>query len=205
MKKIVIAVATLTALTAPVSLLAADDSFYLKVNMGLGMAMDNDLDNVFNSGDTAKMTYDNGFAGSLAAGYDFANPLRVEMEIFRQKNDLEITSYRNVTGSFNDGDLKKHALMFNGFYDVDTGSAWTPFVGVGMGWARLDINDPGFNDSDSDDVFAYQLMGGVSYAFNEQWSVDAQYRFMGTSDATIDNADFDANSNDLMVGVRFSF
>jgi len=28
---------------------------------------------------------------------------------------------------------------------------------------------------------------------------------MGTSDATIDNADFDANSNDLMVGVRFSF
>ncbi|NOQ45367.1 MAG: outer membrane beta-barrel protein [Desulfobulbaceae bacterium] len=205
MKKTVLTVAALTVLAAPMSSMAADDSFYVKANIGVGMAMDTDIDNVPNAGDTAKMTYDSGFIGSLAAGYDFANPLRLEIEFIRQKNDLDITSSNNFYGTFNEGDLKTHSFMFNGFYDVDTGSAWTPFIGAGLGWSKLDINDPGFNDSDSDDVFTYQFIGGVAYAFNDQWSVDAQYRFMGTSDATIDGADFNFNSNDLMLGLRYSF
>ena len=205
MKKIVISLATLTVLTAPISSMAADDSFYLKANVGIGMVLDTDIDNIQNSGETAKITYDSGFVGSLAAGYDFANPLRMEVELLRQKNDLELTSYNNGYGSFNDGDLKTHSLMVNGFYDVDTGSSWTPFVGAGIGMSKLDINDPGFQESDSDEVFTYQLIGGVAYAVNEDWSIDAQYRFMGTSDATIDDTDFDANSNNLMIGLRYNF
>ena len=205
MKKIVISLATLTVLTAPISSMAADDSFYLKANVGIGMVLDTDIDNIQNSGETAKITYDSGFVGSLAAGYDFANPLRMEVELLRQKNDLELTSYNNVYGSFNDGDLKTHSLMVNGFYDVDTGSSWTPFVGAGISMSKLDINDPGFQESDSDEVFTYQLIGGVAYAVNEDWSIDAQYRFMGTSDATIDDTDFDANSNNLMIGLRYNF
>lgn len=205
MKKTVLTVAALTVLAAPMSSMATDDSFYIKANIGVGMAMDTDIDNVPNAGDTAKMTYDSGFIGSLAAGYDFANPLRLEIELIRHKNDLDITSYNNLYGTFNEGDLKTHSFMFNGFYDVDTGSAWTPFIGAGLGWSKLDINDPGFHDSDSDDVFTYQFIGGVAYAFNDQWSVDAQYRFLGTSDATIDGADFNFNSNDLMLGLRYSF
>jgi opacity protein-like surface antigen len=205
MKKIVISLATLTVLTAPVTSMADDDSFYIKANVGIGMVLDTDIDNIPNTGETAKMTYDSGFVGSLAAGYDFANPFRMEIELLRQKNDLELTSYNNFYGSFNDGDLKTNSLMVNGFYDVDTGSAWTPFAGVGIGMSKLNINDPGFQDSDSDEVFAYQFIGGVAYAFNEDWSVDAQYRFMGTSDATIDGTDFNVNSNNLMLGLRYSF
>lgn len=205
MKKIIISLATLTVLAAPVSSMAADDSFYLKANVGIGMALDTDLDNIRNSGETAKITYDSGFVGSLAAGYDFANPLRMEIELLRQKNDLELTSYNNFYGGFNDGDLKTHSLMVNGFYDVDTGSSWTPFVGAGIGMSKLDINDPGFQESDSDEVFTYQFIGGVAYAVNEDWSIDAQYRFMGTSDATIDDAEFNVNSSNLMLGLRYSF
>ncbi len=198
--------ATVAALTAPTSLMANDDSFYLKLNIGIGMNMDSDAGNFSGTTDSAKVTYDAGFTGSLAAGYDFANPLRMELELIRQKSDLEIFSYNNIYGNINEGDLKKHSLMVNAFYDIDTGSAWTPFVGAGLGWSRIDIDAPGFNGSDSDDdVFAYQFIGGVAYAINEQWSVDAQYRFKGTSDATIDGADFDVNSNDVMVGLRFSF
>jgi opacity protein-like surface antigen len=205
MKKKLLTVVILTVLAAPMSSMAADDSFYIKGNIGIGMAMDSDIDNMPNTIGTARMTYDSGFVGSLAAGYDFANPVRLEIELIRHKNDLDITSYNNFYGTFNEGDLKTRSFMLNGFYDVDTGSAWTPFVGAGMGWSKLDINDPGFNTSDSDDVFTYQLIGGVAYAFNDQWSVDAQYRFMGTSDATIDGADFNLNSNDLMLGLRYSF
>ena len=207
MKKILLTtLATVTVLTTPMSSMANNDSFYLKANIGIGMNLDGDADNISGTTDSAKITYDAGFIGSLAAGYDFANPLRMELELIRQKSDLEIFSYNNVYGNLNEGDLKKHSLMVNAFYDVDTGSAWTPFVGVGLGWSRVDIDAPGFNGSDSDDdVFAYQFIGGVAYAISEQWSVDAQYRFKGTSDATIDGADFAVNSNDVMVGLRFSF
>ncbi len=205
MKKTLLTVATLAVLAAPISSMANDDSFYVKGNLGIGMAMDTDIDNMPNAVGTAKMTYDSGFVGSLAAGYDFANPMRLEIELIKQKNDLDITPYGNFYDTSNDGDLKTHSFMLNGFYDVDTGSPWTPFVGAGIGWSKLDINDPGFHTSDSDDVFTYQFIGGVAYAFNDQWSVDAQYRFMGTSDATIDDADFNFNSNDLMLGLRYSF
>lgn len=205
MKKTLVTVATLTVLAAPMSSMAAADSFYVKGNIGIGMAMDTDIDNLPNAVGTAEMTYDNGFIGSLAAGYDFANPMRMEIELIRQKNDLDITSYDNFYGTFNEGDLKTHSFMLNGYYDVDTGSPWKPFVGAGMGWSKLDINHPGFSTSDSDDVFTYQLIGGVAYAFNDKWSVDVQYRFMGTSEATIDGADFNYNSNDLMLGLRYSF
>jgi opacity protein-like surface antigen len=49
------------------------------------------------------------------------------------------------------------------------------------------------------------LIAGVAYAFTEKWSMDAEYRFLGTSDATISGADYDLNSNNLMLGVRYSF
>jgi len=48
-------------------------------------------------------------------------------------------------------------------------------------------------------------MAGVSYAIDDQWSVDGQYRFFGTQDATIQGADFSMNSNDLMIGLRYDF
>ena len=204
MKKFVLTVAALTAVAVPMTSMAADDSFYLKATVGVGMALDTDIDTT-GSTETAKMTFDSGFVGSIAAGYDFANPLRMEFEITRQKNDLDLFSSDTVYGDVNDGDLKRHSFMVNTFYDVDTGSAWTPFAGIGLGWSKLDINDPGFESSESDDVFTYQFIGGVAYAINEQWSVDAEYRFVGTSEATIDGAEFDTNSNNLMVGLRYSF
>jgi opacity protein-like surface antigen len=140
MKKIILAAASLSVLTFPIHSMANDDSFYLKANIGVGMTLNSDIDNLFSSGDSAKMTFDSGFVGSFAAGYDFANPLRVELEIIGQKNDLDITSYNNQYSSFNEGDLKTRSIMFNGFYDIDTGSAWTPFAGIGMGWGRVVIN-----------------------------------------------------------------
>ncbi len=205
MKKIMLSAATLAVLTVPMTSMAADQGFYLKGSLGIGMAMDTDIDNMPNAAGTAKMTYDTGFLGSLAAGYDFANPMRMELEFMRMKNDLDRLSYENVIGNFDQGDLVTKSLMVNGFYDVDTGSAWTPFAGFGLGWSKLDLDTPAFPVSDNDDVFTYQLIGGVAYAFNEQWSVDAQYRFLGTADATISGADYNLNSNNLMLGLRYSF
>lgn len=95
--------------------------------------------------------------------------------------------------------------MANAYYDIDTGSQWVPFIGAGIGWAKVDLNTPALPLGDNDNVFAYQFMAGVSYAIDDRWAVDAQYRFFGTQDATIQDADFSMNSNNLLVGFRYSF
>lgn len=205
MKKTVVAAAVLAMVAVPVLSMAAGDSIYIKGNIGLGMAMDSDIDNMPDNAGTAKMTFDGGAIGTFAVGYDFASPLRVEAEYGWQKNDLDTLSYANRIGNFGQGDLKTQSLMVNGYYDIDTGSPWTPFVGAGIGWAKVDLNTPALPLGDNDDVFAYQFMGGVAYAINDQLSLDAQYRFFGTQDATIQGADFSMNSNDVMVGIRYSF
>ena len=205
MKKIVLTVVVLSVLAVSRTSMANDKGFYIKASLGVGMAMDADVDNIPGELGTGIMTYDSGFAASLAAGYDFASAMRMEVELIRQKNDMTLSSYGTFYGNFDEGDLKTHSLMVNGFYDVDTGSPWTPFIGAGIGLSKLDINDPGLHDSDSDNVFTYQFIGGVAYALNDQWSHDAQYRFIGTSNATIDETEFDFNSNNLMLGLRYSF
>ena len=205
MEKTILTIAALSIIAVPMSSMAAGDSMYIKGNVGLGMAMDSDIDNMPNNAGTAKMTFDNGFLGTAAVGYDFSGPFRVEGEYGWQKNDLDRLSYANMIGNFQEGDLKTQSLMVNGYYDVATGSPWSPFVGAGIGWAKVDLNTPALPLGDNDDVFAYQLMAGVSYAIDAQWSIDAQYRFFGTQDATIQGADFSMNSNDLLVGIRYNF
>ena len=198
-------VAALAIVSVPVTSMAADDSLYLKAGLGIGMAMDTDVDNMPNNAGTAKVTYDSGWLGILAVGYEFAGPLRTDFEYLWQKNDIDTLSYNNSFGNFQEGDLKTQAFMLNGYYDIATGSPWTPYFGAGIGWAKLDLNSPGLPFSDNDDVFAYQLMGGVAYAINDQLSVDVQYRFMGTADADIQGADYNMNSNDIIFGVAYSF
>jgi opacity protein-like surface antigen len=185
--------------------MAADNSVYLSGNIGLGMAMDSDIDNMPENAGTAKMTLDAGFLGTAAVGYDFAGPFRAEAEYGWQKNDLDTLSYSNRIGNINQGDLKTQSMMVNGYYDVDTGSPWSPFVGAGIGWAKVDLNTPALPFGDNDDVFAYQFMAGVAYNVSANLAIDAQYRFFGTQDATIQDADFSMNSNDLMLGLRYSF
>ncbi len=205
MKKILVTTAALAILSVPMSALAADNSVYIGANIGLGMAMDSDIDNMPDNAGTAKMTLDSGFVGTAALGYDFAGPFRAEAEYLWQKNDLDTLSYSNRIGNFGQGDLKTQAVMVNGYYNVDTGSPWSPFVGAGIGWAKVDLNTPALPFGDNDDVFAYQLMAGVAYNVSDQLAIDAQYRFFDTQDATIQGADFSTTSNNLMLGIRYSF
>ena len=205
MKKTVLAVIAMAAVAVPLTAMAGDDSFYLKGYAGIGMAMDSDIDNMPNHGGTAKASYDGGFAGALAAGYDFAGSLRTDVEYLWQKNDLNTLAYENQIGNFPEGDFKTQAFMFNGFLDAATGSAWTPYVGAGIGWAKLDLNTPAVGNSDYDDTFAYQFMGGVGYAMTDQLNLDFQYRFLGTGDASVNSADYSLTSNNLMLGLGYNF
>jgi len=204
MKTKLLAIIALTMFVAPIASMADDGNFYIKGSLGVGIPLDSDVDNLLGVAGNTEMSFDSGFIGSLAAGYDFANPFRIEIESLFRTNNLDTLSHEGVNVAFDEGDFSSHSFMFNGFYDIETGSPWTPFAGVGIGGSRIKLDVLGVDD-DSDLVFTYQFIAGVSYAINDDLSIDAQYRYIGTADATVDDAEFDSSSNNLMLGLRYTF
>ncbi len=114
----------LAVFIAPMTSVAADDgSFYIKGNAGIGMILDSDINNLPDIDGTAEMSFENGFAVSIAAGYDFANPLRIEIESLIRENDIDGLSNNDLDIDFKKGDLFSRFIMLNGYYDLDTGSS----------------------------------------------------------------------------------
>ncbi len=82
---------------------AMGNNFYVSGNLGMGMAMDTDIDNMPNLAGDAKVTYDTGYLFTMAAGYQLAGPWRSEIEYLWQKNDLDTLRYTSMLGNFNEG------------------------------------------------------------------------------------------------------
>ena len=112
------------------------------------------------------------------------------------------------------GEIVTTGLYFNGYYDFDTGSAWTPFVGLGIGYGDTEVT---FKPSgvvvisDEDSSTMYQLMAGIGYDLTESANIYAQVRYRDSGDVTVDSAllpaAFDIENESMVfdMGLRYSF
>jgi opacity protein-like surface antigen len=139
-----------------------------------------------------RATFDTGYNLYGAIGYRFLN-LRTELEYKYFNNDFdELTFFQQGTTTPVPGppetspgaNVDGRALMFNLYYDLDTGSRFRPYVGGGVGFYTAEINDlspPTFGgfvaNGVSDDRFAYQLQAGISYIVTENLDVSLGYRY----------------------------
>ena len=145
--------------------------------------------------------HDNTFGGSLAIGYDFDKmfevPVRAEIEysIFSRAKakqrfteaDTGLPNERmSRTQSFN-----IQTLFVNAYWDINTGTKFTPYVGAGIGAAFIKTkgNSKGYNDLEGSwDIdfgsktvtnFAWNVGAGLGYDITDHWTVDLGYRFVG--------------------------
>ena len=110
-------------------------------------------------------------------------------------------------------ELESQSLFLNAYYDIDTGTKFTPYVGGGIGYAKLkgSISNGGVKlASDSDTNFAWQLGAGIAYAVNKNISVDFGYRYTDMGDLTAniyptEKFKIDVDSHELLLGVRYTF
>lgn len=90
---------------------------------------------------------------------------------------------RVLTNNNASGDFKATTLMGNVYYDVHTGSSFTPYVGAGLGQAfvRFPTGKGLGNTDDSDNVLAYQAMAGVSYTPESmpRTALSVGYKYLG--------------------------
>ena len=189
---------------------AADEGFYAGLGVGLAMVRDAGVKGHRTAQHPtpldATAAIDNGVAAHAVLGYGFANGLRLEAELGWRENDLQNMAVRQPGSFINtlpeglrerpeaplvlttgkrplDGEVKAASFMASLYYDVDLGGGWAPYVGGGLGLARISVTANSKDATlpaafggitipgrllldDSDMVFAYQLGGGVGYAID---------------------------------------
>ncbi len=194
------------AVAWPLAADAADKGFYLGAGLGANWIRDSDITG---SGINTNAGFDTGFAGLLGAGWAYGNGARAEIELGLRRNDLDSLS-GTTAGA---GDITGTSGMVNVYYDLNTGTAFTPYLGAGIGLARASLEASPIGASridDSDTAFAYQGIVGVGYRLNESATVFTDYRYMATTGLNLATAagtsvDADYDNHTLMVGFRFNF
>lgn len=181
-----------------------------------GANFGHDADTTFSSvpGVTFAASTNVGYALGAFVGYDLGNGFRVEGELSYRRNGLdELSSGGSSTQML--GDVSTLALLANGIYGFGTaGSAWSPYVGAGLGVARFSFIDAAPvgspPESNDDTVFAYQLIAGLGYGLSPTLSLFADYRLFGTSDPKFTQpsgtvVDTEYLSSAVLIGFSSSF
>ena len=149
---------------------------------------------------------------------------RLEGEFSYRKNDLDAVDVKTLTvagvvftalgTAALEGDTSSLGFMANGWYDFDTGTPWVPFVGAGVGVAKINIDIESVAGittiyDESDTVLAFQVGAGVGYNVTPKTTVSLSYRFFGTADPEfddgVDKIDAEYFSHNVMVGLLFRF
>jgi opacity protein-like surface antigen len=136
-----------------------------------------------------------GFTGAL--GYKFPLlPVRAEAELQYLKNDFGGGSSSAGAISSITGDYSQFTGFANVYYDLPSRYGFAPYLGAGVGLARVDMNNlnvfSGATNvakfSDGKTAFAWQLMAGLEFHLLGQATFHAGYRLIKHEDIALTNA-----------------
>jgi OOP family OmpA-OmpF porin len=188
MKTMIIAAAATSALAFSGTAHAQDTGWYVRGELGSTFEGQLDAD--------PSVDFDDGFLASVAIGRDYLFGMRAEGEVLYLDND--------INGSAN-GDASALGVFANAYYDFNRDGRIQPFLGAGIGMAKVDYND-GLIDDDATE-FAYQAKAGLSYKISDQLTGDLVYRYLqvtdlklGSGSSTIEG-DYDTQA--VTVGLRY--
>jgi opacity protein-like surface antigen len=99
---------------------------------------------------------------------------------FRAEGQLIYSDDKQKAG---DARIKMLAGLANAYYDFDTGTKLTPFIGAGVGIGQVKLDGGAIDNHDTG--FAYQLQTGVAYPINDKLSAQIGYRYLGVNNVEI--------------------
>jgi opacity protein-like surface antigen len=130
---------------------------------------------------------------NVTAGYKSSN-WRLEGEVLVANNSMTIDRKSTTDNIIGDPDpdnpgstipilsgvtvncrATTFSTMINAYYDIKTGSQFSPFVGVGIGYATTLLKD-GLVDWGAGSGVIYQLKAGIGYEFNDRQNIYIQYK-----------------------------
>ncbi len=198
---------TAVAIMLPTAAMAAPEGFYVGAGAGVNWTRDSDF-RFEGTGFGAKSDYKIGGIGDLSAGYATSYGVRAELEFaWRWNNPVDNTESTNLALNGAGGNARSIAFMGNALYDINTGTAFTPYIGAGAGIAQVRQKLGGFSDSDW--VFAYQGIVGASYNLTDNLALTLDYRYFATLDPKYDfgptNVKGEYSNHSILAGLRYTF
>jgi opacity protein-like surface antigen len=227
-KSLVLVAALVGSFALPAVSLAAPPrpGGYMSIFVGASTPQDSDVTiSEFNpvSVRQTQVQYDPGLNIGGTAGYDFGY-VRLEGELSYKRGEFNsVTDPSSGTRYVNmDGHIGATAVMVNTFFDLHNESPITPYLGGGLGFATLNLSDAKGVDastgalnyhvlqSDDDNVFAYQVGGGIEVGLTRCLSLDLGYRYFATSNASFhkdwpNTTDLKLQSHNAAVALRVKF
>jgi outer membrane protein OmpA-like peptidoglycan-associated protein len=141
------------------------------------------------------VTPSTGWAAGGVIGYDFVGP-RVELEGVYRQNQTNAgpvgTAVQNQVGQL--------GVLVNLLYDFMPASVITPYIGAGAGAGFVDSNQ-----SLGSTVFAYQGIIGLGWNVDNNFRVNLDGRYYGTSNPTVNGSSWSNNNFSIMLGLQLRF
>lgn len=174
-------------------------------------------DGTFGAGGDGDISFSDGLGLSLAFGYEFETaPFQVSVEYSFRNNDIDQITGGGFGGGDvldADGTVKTHALMFNALFDLEfTGTpfSWYAGGGIGIAFSEADLDavsgvDIIADSSGDDSSFAYQLMTGLEYQIDENFTIFGGFRFFDAGSNSFEFAEFEIDSLNYELGLRYYF
>lgn len=168
----------------------------------------------------------NSVGGGVFLGYDFYPqfqvPMRAELEYAIRTTITKTWDARGTAGAASfKGEWGLQTLFANAYWDFHNSTAFTPYIGGGLGLGFIktkytaDVDGDGDSGSltQHDTVFAWNLGAGCSYAFTENLSADLAYRFVGLGYTDVSKRADDNKvsigstpyANEFSLGLRYTF
>lgn len=133
--------------------------------------------------------YQDGFEAGGTLGYK-SNPMRYEFELSYLQANVSSFSLNNVPQTNASGKTDAYLGIANIYYDIPM---LTPLLqpyfggGIGYGYFQIDLNGsqptaPVAYGADHSN-FVYQGVAGVTFNFAENYSINANYRYVGTTNS----------------------
>lgn len=167
----------------------------------------------FAEGDNEKDKLKN-FGGDVAVGAKMG-AVRAELAYtYLAKDDK---TRRDEDGSYK-SEISGQSFMLNGYYDIENPTIFKPYVGAGVGMAKMkykfkdtypDYPEDNETNTHSKNKFAYSLMAGVGAEIMKNVTVDVGYRYTdyGSFSKTVEDGKlkFDTKAHQILAGVRYNF
>lgn len=177
----------------------ADEGLYARFDLGAGGKGDFNAEGLAAIGGNNPVSaldtggFETGFSQHASLGYGLGDRFRVEVEGARRENKLE------PSVSLASGDVTATSAMVNGIVDFNPKGRIQPYVGAGIGYARLEakaesrsrrvftpppcpepVQERVRTIDDSDSGVAVQLLAGVGVKLTERATLDLGYRYFET-------------------------
>jgi opacity protein-like surface antigen len=172
-----------------------ENNWYLSIHGGFKFGEDWD-DEIDDEDINIDIEADDGWRVGAAIGYSFSSILSIEGEISYLNQDFD---HADCDGcQFPDFDLDGDVSIWTGMVNLiagfPVGNFFRPYVGGGIGFAHVSLNDLEIDDfdlDDSDTSFAAQAFAGIDFMLTDNMALGGRYRVLHIGDIDLEDDDFD--------------